>query len=267
MSNLTQTKLPLIVGNWKMNHSPKEAHHFLEELFPRLRFHSPSCQIGIAPQTLAIPGMQISLSALKDPKVESPPLDLYAQNSHWSDDGAFTGETSPKLLKEMGVFGVILGHSERRHLFYETNEMVKERLLGALQNNLRIILCVGETLTEREGGKMEGILKAQLETALREAPKPLLGDLLTIAYEPVWAIGTGRTASLDQVTEAHTFIQSTLEALLGKPTASNCRILYGGSVKPENAKEIMALDCVQGLLVGGASLKAESFAQILGAAS
>jgi len=174
---------------------------------------------------------------------------VFAQNVHWADEGPFTGEISAPMLRELGVAGAIVGHSERRQYFGETDETVARRAVAALEHGLRVIACIGESLEEREAGQMELVLRVQVE-ALAEATGP--HERLVIAYEPVWAIGTGLTASADQAREAHAFVKGILDV----------PVLYGGSVKPDNAGELLAEDGVDGALVGGASLDVESFTAI-----
>jgi triosephosphate isomerase len=178
---------------------------------------------------------------------------VFAQNVHWAEEGAFTGEISAPMLLELGVSGAIVGHSERRQYFGETDETVARRTAGALEHGLRVIACVGESLEERESGQMELVLRVQVE-AIGEAAGP--HERLVIAYEPVWAIGTGRTATPDQASEAHAYIKGLLDV----------PVLYGGSVKPDNADELISQDGVDGALVGGASLEVESFTAICQAA-
>jgi triosephosphate isomerase len=179
---------------------------------------------------------------------------VFAQNVHWAAEGAFTGEISAPMLLELGVAGAIVGHSERRQYFDESDESVARRTVAALEHGLRVIACVGESLEEREAGQMELVLRIQVE-ALADAVGPHAG--LVIAYEPVWAIGTGRTATPEQASEAHAFVKSLLDV----------PVLYGGSVKPDNAAELLAQPGVDGALVGGASLDVESFTAICRAAS
>jgi triosephosphate isomerase len=179
---------------------------------------------------------------------------VFAQNVHWADEGAFTGEISAPMLRELGVAGAIVGHSERRQYFGETDETVARRAVAALEHGLRVIACIGESLEERESGQMELVLRVQVE-AIAEATGP--HDRLVIAYEPVWAIGTGLTATAEQAREAHAFVKGILDV----------PVLYGGSVKPDNAGELLAEDGVDGALVGGASLDVESFTAICQAAA
>jgi triosephosphate isomerase len=179
---------------------------------------------------------------------------IFAQNVHWASDGAFTGEVSTSILLELGVAGAIVGHSERRQHFGETDETVARRTFAALEAGLRVIACVGESLEERQSGQMELVLRLQVES-IRDAVGE--HDGLVVAYEPVWAIGTGQTATPEQAREAHTFIKELLDV----------PVLYGGSVKPENAEELLAQEGVDGALVGGASLEVESFTAICRAAA
>src|SRR5213593_2894196 len=224
----------LIAGNWKMYKGPAEAAEFCAVLRGRLAglegvdvaVCPPFVSLGAAVQALA--GTEIAVAA---------------QNVHWEAEGAFTGEVSAPMLRELGVYGAIVGHSERRQLFGETDEMVARRAATALETGIWVIACVGETEDERERGDTESVLSRQL-SVLREH------DQLVVAYEPVWAIGTGKTATPEQAQEAHAFIRGRLDV----------PILYGGSVKPENAAELLAQPDVDGALVGGASLDVESFA-------
>jgi triosephosphate isomerase len=187
---------------------------------------------------------------------------LAAQNVHWEEEGAFTGEISPIMLRESGCDYVIIGHSERRQLFYESSEMIVKKMQAVLRASLKPILCIGETLQQRRKGMMKRILSRQLQTALKGVSKDAINNL-TIAYEPVWAIGTGHTATQDQVSQAHQWIRETLGKLFGKQAAQNIRILYGGSVRPENAGALGRAPQVNGVLVGGASLKPEDFLSII----
>ncbi len=226
----------LIAGNWKMFKGPVETRAFLES------FEAPD---GV--DVVFCPPF-VSLGAA----VETGRT-IYAQNAHWEPSGAYTGEVSPEMLVELGVKGTLVGHSERRQLFGETDEMVARRARAALDAGLGVIACVGETLEQRESGDMQLVLKIQVEAIAFAA-----GDRenLVIAYEPVWAIGTGRTATPEQAETAHRFIKG----LLDRP------VLYGGSVKPDNAVELLSQPSIDGALVGGASLDPESFAAICRAA-
>jgi triosephosphate isomerase (TIM) len=227
----------LIAGNWKMFKGPAETRAFLDGLR-----EPDGVDVVVCPPF-------ISLSAA----VESGHT-VYAQNAHWEPRGPYTGEVAPEMLAELGVAGTLVGHSERRQLFGETDEMVARRARAALAAGLGVIACVGETLEQREAGDTELVLKIQVEAIAFAAGE---ADRLVIAYEPVWAIGTGHVATPDQAQETHEFVK----AILDRP------VLYGGSVKPENAEELLSRPGVDGALVGGASLEPESFAAICETAS
>lgn len=185
-----------------------------------------------------------------------------AENMANHTSGAYTGEVSPLMLKDIGVNTVIIGHSERRQYYGETNEIVNSKVLLALENDMEVVLCVGETLEEREGGKLEEVLRAQLEVGLKGV-EPYQMSAVTIAYEPVWAIGTGKTATPEDADDAHAFIRSTVATLFSKDVAKNLIIQYGGSVKAENVKALMAKENIDGALVGGASLTLDKFLPIM----
>jgi len=226
----------LIAGNWKMYKGPAETAEFCIELRRRAEEFTwidiavcpPFASLGVAVQLLA--GTDVAVAA---------------QNVHWEPDGAFTGEVSAPMLRELGVYGAIVGHSERRQFFGETDEGVSKRTRAALDAGLSVIACVGETEAEREAGETEDVLRRQVSVLEAE-------DNLVVAYEPVWAIGTGKTATPEIAQEAHAFIKGLLDV----------PVLYGGSVKPDNADELLAQPDVDGALVGGASLDVESFAAI-----
>jgi len=194
--------------------------------------------------------------------VRNTPVLIAGQNAAWEKQGAFTGEISPVMLREVGASMVIIGHSERRHIFGESNQMVNRRLRGALQFGLIPVLCVGETLADREEGKAMPILEQQVREGLAEVDAEAAARVV-IAYEPVWAIGTGRTATGAQAQEAHAFIRNVLARVYEKKLADEIRILYGGSVKPENIDSLMAEPDIDGALVGGAALQSESFDRIV----
>ena len=189
-------------------------------------------------------------------------IKLGAQNCYWEDSGAFTGEIAPAMLKSAGCTYVIVGHSERRALFGETNETVNKKMKAALKEGLKPIMCVGERLEEREGNKTFDVVKSHVEGGLKGIEKSQMQNIV-IAYEPVWAIGTGKTATPDEAQEVHKFIRELLSKLYDKSSAEEVRIQYGGSVKPDNAEILMSQKDVDGALVGGASLKAESFVEIV----
>ena len=201
------------------------------------------------------------LAAVKEAVADSP-VRVAEQNVAWENQGAFTGEVSPSMLQDVGVDMVILGHSERRHVFGEDNAMVNRRLLGSLHFGLTPILCVGETLDEREQGETFKVVREQLSQGLQDVQAEHIQQVV-IAYEPVWAIGTGKTATKEQAQEVHAFIRTALADLYEKTLADSIRILYGGSVKPENIDSLMAQPDVDGALVGCAALQAESFAMII----
>jgi triosephosphate isomerase (TIM) len=223
----------LVAGNWKMFKGPAETVAFLDELEP-----PAGVEIVVCP---AFASLAVAVGR---------GLPVYAQNVHWAEQGAFTGEVSAPMLRELGVEGAIVGHSERRQLFAETDETVRMRCAAALEAGLRVIACVGETEAEREAGETDAVLRRQVAAIPRH-------DALVIAYEPVWAIGTGKTATPELAQQAHETIKELHDT----------RVLYGGSVKPENATELLTQPAVDGALVGGASLEPESFAAICRAAT
>ena len=247
-------RTPLIAGNWKMFKTEAEAEEYVQALLPRL-----SAAQG-AEVAICVPFTD--LKAMADSARGSPVL-VYAQTMHERPEGPFTGEVSAPMLAEAGAQGVLLGHSERRQLFGESDDALALKVPAALQAGLTPVLCVGESERERDGGETEGKLRQQIWDDLAGVGGEQLGEVV-IAYEPIWAIGTGRVASPEQAQEAIAFIRSLLRERDGE-AAERVRILYGGSVKPENAPELLALADVDGALVGGASLQAESFAQIVGA--
>jgi triosephosphate isomerase len=241
-----------VCGNWKMHKTVGEAVQLVRDL--RQRLGSVTTQVAVAPPFTA-------LAAVKQ-VLQGSSIQLFAQNCHFEKQGAFTGEVSAAMLRDAGCDGVILGHSERRQLFGETDESVAKKLKAALAEGLAPIVCVGETLQEREAGRTWEVVSRQLRGALSGLDAQALGRV-TIAYEPVWAIGTGRNATAAQAQEVHAQIRGLLREL-GGPVADSIRIQYGGSVKPDNAAELLSQPDVDGALVGGASLKADDFAKIVG---
>jgi triosephosphate isomerase (TIM) len=231
----------LIAGNWKMYKGQAEAAEFCVELKRRVA-DLTDVDVAVCPPFTSL-AVAVQILAGTD-------IAVAAQNVHWEQEGPFTGEVSPAMLLELGVYGAIVGHSERRQLFGETDENVARRAKAALEAGLSVIACVGETEQERERGETEDVLRRQVSVLEAE-------DNLVVAYEPVWAIGTGKTATPEIAQEAHAFVKSLLDV----------PVLYGGSVKPENAEELLAQPDVDGALVGGASLDVESFAAICLAAS
>jgi triosephosphate isomerase (TIM) len=248
-------RVPLIAGNWKMNKTVAEAEEFIQALLPRVS-SVQGVDVAICPPFTALQAM---VDSARGSRVE-----VYAQNMHHADSGAFTGEVAPPMLVELGVDGVILGHSERRELFGETDRALQLKVPAAMAAGLKPILCVGETEDEREAGDTERKLRHQVQEDLARVDISQLGDVV-IAYEPIWAIGTGRVATPEQAQEAIAFIRA-LVADRSREQAARTRVLYGGSVKGENCPELLALPDVDGALVGGASLDAESFAAIVNAA-
>ncbi len=195
-------------------------------------------------------------------ELEGSPIQLAAQNLFWEEKGAFTGEIAPSMLREMGCHYVILGHSERRQFFGETDETVNRKVRATLSQGLKVIFCIGETLKEREEGKTFAVIERQMRGGLKDIRKEEMRSIV-IAYEPVWAIGTGKTATPEQAEEVHRFIRKKLAKLYSKEIAEGVRIQYGGSVTPENVKGLMGQENIDGALVGGASLKSETFSKIV----
>ena len=249
-------RTPLIVGNWKMHKTIAEAEQMVAALLPRVSA-ADGVDVGICPPFTA-------LSAMVD-STRGSRVAVYAQNMHQSDFGAFTGEVSAPMLTELDVHGVVLGHSERRGLFGETDRALAQKVPAALAAGLQVILCVGETEPERDNGDTERKLRHQVQEDLARVDADDL-DRIVIAYEPIWAIGTGRVATPEQAQDAVGFIRA-LVADRAPEQAERTRILYGGSVKPEHVDEMAALPDVDGALVGGASLDAESFAAIVAVAA
>ena len=225
----------LIAGNWTLFKGPGEAGAFCRGL--RDADLPGDVDVVVCPPSVSLAASVQALAGTE--------IGVFAQNCHWADEGAFTGEVSAPMLRELGVYGTLVGHSERRQLFGETDDSVAKRVRAALDHGLHVIACVGETEAEREAGQTEAVLRRQLGVLESD-------DNLVIAYEPVWAIGTGKTATVEIVEQAHALIKSLLDL----------PVLYGGSVKPENAAELMSLPAVDGALVGGASLDVDSFAAI-----
>jgi triosephosphate isomerase len=247
---------PVIAGNWKLFKTAAEAAELVNGLLP-LVAGAADVEIVVAPVFTVLERVSrlISGSTIK----------LSAQDCFWEAEGAFTGEVSPKMLLDAGCSHVIIGHSERRQYFSETDETVNRKINGALAAGLVVLFCIGETLAEREDGRTFAVLKKQLAGGLADIPESGLQSVI-VAYEPVWAIGTGKTASDDQAQEAHAFIRAEIISLYSVAAADQVRILYGGSVKPENIAGLIAKPDIDGALVGGASLKADSFAALVHAA-
>ena len=244
---------PLIAGNWKMYKTPQESKAFLEAFLPLVAGHSRD-DIALFPSTTSLAHV---LEAAAGSNVR-----VGAQNMHWLNEGPYTGETSPAMLAAIGCDHVLLGHSERRLYFGETSERVNLKLRAAISHGFTPVVCVGESLAERENSQTEAALREQVCIALRNVT-PNEVRKLVIAYEPVWAIGTGSIASVDTTAEAHAIIRQELEHCLDKETAEATRILYGGSVKPENVAAMMQHNGIDGALVGGASLDPVMFAKVV----
>lgn len=246
----------IVAGNWKMNKNLQEGLELAKELNDILKANKPNCKVVIGTPF-------IHLSKVAE-IVDKELIGVSAQNCADKVSGAYTGEVSASMVKSTGVDYVILGHSERRSYYGETNEILKEKVDLALANDLTPIFCIGEVLEEREAEKHFDVVKTQIEKGLFHLSAEAFGKIV-LAYEPVWAIGTGKTASPEQAQEIHAFIRKTVAEKYGKEVADNTSILYGGSCKPSNAKELFANADVDGGLIGGAALKAEDFAGIISA--
>ena len=250
-------RTPIVVANWKLNKTVSEAVRFASALRDMVS-DVGGVEVAVAP---AFTGLSSVASTL-----EGSNILLSAQDVFWEDNGAFTGEISPAMLKDVGCEYVIIGHSERRQYFGETNEAVNRKVKAALSNDLKPILCVGESLEDREAGRTESVIEDHVRNGIAGiSPDAILSTV--VAYEPVWAIGTGVTAAPDQAQNAHIFIRSLLSEMYSVDLAAEVRIQYGGSVKPDNTSELMAQPDVDGALVGSASLEVESFAQIVKSAN
>lgn len=250
-------RTPLIAGNWKMHCTPSEAKKLVQELKQRVS-GSDDVEVVVCPPFVALHGVV--------EECVGSSIGVGAQNVHGEESGAFTGEVAAPMLTEIGVTYAIIGHSERRQYYGETNETVNERLHGALKHDLTPIVCVGETLEERENDQTEAVVSQQIEKGLAGLSAGQMAGTV-IAYEPVWAIGTGRTATPEQAQQMHAYIRNKLCEQFGEQVATQVRILYGGSVKSSNAAELMGQADIDGALVGGASLKPDDFAQIVQASA
>jgi len=247
------SRKPIIAGNWKLNYTSQEAVE-LVTLLKRDLLDITDVDIVVCPVFTVLSDVHDVLSDTN--------IGLGAQNLHWEDSGAFTGEISAPLIKDTGAQYVIIGHSERRQFFGETNETVNKRIRAALNHDLIPIVCVGEVLEERESDKTKDVIKEQLTGSLSGySPDEMKG--MVVAYEPVWAIGTGKVATPDQAQEVHHYIRGLLSEMFDQATAHEVRIQYGGSVKPDNIGDLIGQEDIDGALVGGASLKAESFIEIV----
>lgn len=246
------SRKPIIAGNWKMNKNPKEAADFAKAIAGKL----PSSEKVEA----AIAAPAVDLAALLNENVEG--LKIAAQNTYFEDAGAFTGETSPKVLSEMGVDYVVIGHSERREYFHETDEDINKKAKAIFKNGMTPIICCGETLETYEAGKAKDFVGSQVSAALKGLSEEQVSSLV-IAYEPIWAIGTGKSATQDDAQNMCKAVRDVVASDFGPSVADKVRIQYGGSVKPENVSSYMACADVDGALVGGASLEADSFLALL----
>jgi triosephosphate isomerase (TIM) len=243
----------IIAGNWKMYKTPAEALTFLDAFLPAVASHTER-------EILLFPSDILLATVLK--RVQRTPIAAGAQTMHWAREGAYTGQTSASMLTSIGVTHVLLGHSEQRAYQAETYELVHLKIKAAFAAGLKPVVCVGESLDERQAGVTEDALLSQLSAALVNLPAPKMADL-TIAYEPIWAIGSGLTASPEQANEVHAIIRGQVKRLFNAEIADATRILYGGSVKPENSASLLAQPEIDGLLIGGASLDPESLATIV----
>ena len=246
-------RIPFIAGNWKMYKTVQEAVVFVKEL-RRLVKDVTDVEIVVAPAFTAV---HAAAEAARNTNIG-----IAAQDVYWERDGAFTGEVSPGMIKEAGAQYVIVGHSERRRLFGETDQIVNRKAMAGMASGLTPIVCIGETLEERDRAETLGVLDRQIKEGLKAFTAAQVADLI-VAYEPVWAIGTGRNATAGQAEEAHAHIRGRLQEWFGADAADRCHILYGGSVKPGNIRELITQPDVDGALVGGASLEVESFAGIV----
>lgn len=245
-------RTPIIAGNWKMNKTVDEAVELVRNLKPLVK--DAKCDVVVCPTFVCLP------QVLKE--VEGTNIKVGAQNMHFEESGAYTGEISPSMLENLGVNYVIIGHSERRQYFNETDETINKKVKKAFEHNLIPIVCCGESLEQREGNITEKVLEKQIKEDLKELTNEQV-EKIVVAYEPIWAIGTGKTATDDQANETIGYIRSVIEGMYGKEVAEKVRIQYGGSVKPNTIKAQMEKPEIDGALVGGASLKAEDFAAIV----
>ncbi len=243
---------PIIAGNWKMNMTPDAAKALVTELAPLVK--DAACDVVVCPP-------YVNLCAVAK-CIEGTNIKLGAQNIHWADKGAFTGEISADMLKAFGVEYAIIGHSERRQYFGETDETVNARTKAAIAAGITPIVCVGETLEQREAGETDAFVAGQTVAALKDIAASDV-EKLVIAYEPIWAIGTGKTATNEQANETVGVVRKAIEGAYSKEVASKVRIQYGGSMNPKNASDLMAMDEIDGGLIGGASLKADDFSKVV----
>ncbi|OYV03779.1 MAG: triose-phosphate isomerase [Verrucomicrobiales bacterium VVV1] len=249
------SRKPIFAANWKMNKGPSETEDFVKSFLSKVQLQNLNCDVVIAPPF-------VSLAKLTEALHNHHGIQIAAQNCSQFDSGAYTGEVSVLMLREFFIHYVILGHSERRAIFGETDAVINAKIKKAREANLKPIFCIGDTLAEREAGNLETVLRTQVNGGLEGVSEKDLGDIV-IAYEPVWAIGTGVTATSEQAQEAHAFVRSLIADLYGPDAAAKIRIQYGGSVKPNNAAELMACPDIDGALIGGAALDPQSFLDII----
>ena len=257
-ADAASARKPLISGNWKMHHNHFEAIQSVQKLAYLLNEEDfEAVEVSIHPPFTDVRSVQITLDDQKASEIR-----LGAQSCHWEDRGAFTGEVSPAFLAKLEVQYVIAGHSERRQLFGETDEVVRKKLEAILRHEVTPIVCVGETIDERQAGETEARVTGQVQHALRGLPKQQIANLV-IAYEPIWAIGTGHTATPEDAQTVCALVRATVASTAGAEQATSVRVQYGGSVKAENIADLMAQPDIDGALVGGASLDADEFARIV----
>jgi len=247
-------RVPMVAGNWKMNKTSAEARSFADALGKNLAAQTPACSVLVAPPYTALAAVAETL--------KETDIGVAAQNVFWEDSGAYTGEISPPMIRDLGCTHVIVGHSERRQFFGDTDATICKKLAASLRSGLIPIFCVGETLDQRENGSTFQVVKSQVIQGLGSV-EPGDPSRLILAYEPVWAIGTGRNATPAQAQEVHAALRRELAARFGIDFAAQVRILYGGSVKPDNAKSLFECEDIDGGLIGGASLKVDDFLGII----
>lgn len=253
------SRKPIFAANWKMNKGPSETEEFMKSFYPKAKGKTLDAEIVVAPPFVSLAKLAETIQSAGQ---TGPDVQIGAQNCSQHDSGAYTGEVSVMMLREFYVHYVILGHSERRAIYGETDEIINAKIKKAREANLKPIFCIGETLAEREAGKLEVVLRTQITDGLRDVSEKDLSECV-IAYEPVWAIGTGVTASAQQAQDAHAFVRSVVAELYGADAAAKIRIQYGGSMKPGNAAELMACPDIDGALIGGAALEPQSFLEII----
>lgn len=256
---MPSNRKPLIAGNWKMYKTASEGAELARELGSRVPDLLGEVEVVVCPPFTALKSVSDVIG------LDELPIGLGAQDCFWEDEGAYTGEVSPRMLKDLGCDYVILGHSERRQHFGETDDTVANKVLAVFKEEMRPIMCCGETLEMREAGQTDGFVRQQVVRGLAGLDR-VQAALIVVAYEPIWAIGTGKTPTVEEANDVCRMIRATIGAMYGPPAAISCRVLYGGSVKPENAAEFFAEPDIDGALVGGASLSVDPFVAIAEAA-